>query len=83
MISFLAKKRQEGIKRIKPTQEDAYSQCWDLIDRTMLLNNSEIDTKFIRRVEILEALVVGFLEMVDVDNIESLNFAESRIFSLR
>jgi len=49
----------------------------------MLLNNSEIDTKFIRRVEILEALVVGFLEMVDVDNIESLNFAESRIFSLR
>ena len=82
MLSYLAKKREEGLKRIRPSHAKAYHHCWDLIVNTMICNNSEIDTRFVRRVEILEALVVGFLEIVDSDNVDSLEFAENKIFSL-
>lgn len=82
MMSYLSKKREEGLKRISPQQTEAYNHCWDLIEKTMITNHDEIDTRFVRRVEILEALVVGFLEIVDVKNVDSLNFAENKIFSL-
>lgn len=46
----------------------------------MIANNDKVDPKFVRRLEILEALMVGFLETVSSP--EGLDFAEKRIYQM-
>jgi hypothetical protein len=80
---FLVERKMESMKRIDERSvlyKETFDKCWEMIDSCMIKNHERVTPKFVRRLEILEALVFGFLE--SSSDLNSLDFAEKTIYSL-
>jgi hypothetical protein len=81
--TFLMEKKINYIKRLEDrpsAYNDNFEVCWEILEKSMVKNHSSVNPKFVRRLEVLEALMFGFLE--SASDLNSLDFAEKTIFSL-
>lgn len=86
MKLFLVERKMENLKKIDTCGEhyrDTFEKCWEFLEKQMLIHHIEerVTPKFTRRLELLEAMVFGFLNSA-VDS-KSLDFAEKLIYGMR
>jgi hypothetical protein len=80
---FLVERKIENMKKIEdrsPLYRDTFDKCWEMVESCMVKNHERVTSKFVRRLEILEALIFGFLE--SSSDLNSLDFAEKTIYAL-
>lgn len=84
MKVFLVERKMENLKKIDTCGEvyrDTFEKNWDFLEKNMIRHHEKVTPKFVRRLELLEAMMFGFLNSA-VDS-TSLDFAEKMIYEMR
>ena len=84
MKLFLVERKMENLRKLD-TSGDLYRNVfetnWDFLEKHIVQHHEKITPKFVRRLELLEAMMFGFLN--SASDLKSLDFAEKMIYELR
>lgn len=59
---FLSERRSELIKELNPECLSVFNACYDFIEMSILSSYISVSPEVVRKIELLEALLFGFIE---------------------
>jgi hypothetical protein len=59
---YMAQRRNELLEELNPDCVTVFNACYDFVEKVVESNFAEVSPDFVRKIELLEALLFGFIE---------------------